>query len=288
MAAAPAGGRGPARAPSASAPRPRRIVRRSPRPPGRVSSVDAAARLERRAPADVRDRRAQLARASCCRAAAASHRRPAPRRSSSRERHSTSSGTSGIARRAPARTAAPTPPAMKAWFSLIRIWSQSPMRWLTPPPARTAAFSSSRRPGVVLRVSRIRAPVPSTARAKSAVCVATPLRRCSRFSAVRSAASSARASPSTRSTGPPLAPDALVGQALERARRRRAAEDVLGGLEPEDDARLLLGDRRAGARRPAGTVACARQVARADVLGERARDDVLELAAGRVVHRGGG
>ena len=33
--------------------------------------------------------------------------------------------------------------------------SNSPTRWLVPPPIRTAYFSSSRQPGVVLRVSRI-------------------------------------------------------------------------------------------------------------------------------------
>jgi hypothetical protein len=31
------------------------------------------------------------------------------------------------------------------------------MRWLTPPPTRTAYFCAMRRPGIVLRVSRIRA-----------------------------------------------------------------------------------------------------------------------------------
>jgi hypothetical protein len=34
------------------------------------------------------------------------------------------------------------------------------MRWLVPPPAATAAFSSARQPGVVFRVSRIFAFVP--------------------------------------------------------------------------------------------------------------------------------
>ena len=35
---------------------------------------------------------------------------------------------------------------------------------ICPPPSRTASFSKLRRPGVVLRVSRIRASVPSSAR----------------------------------------------------------------------------------------------------------------------------
>ncbi len=40
---------------------------------------------------------------------------------------------------------------------------------MTPPPQRTAYFSRARRPGVVLRVSRMRAPVPSTASTQRAV-----------------------------------------------------------------------------------------------------------------------
>ena len=50
----------------------------------------------------------------------------------------------------------------------------------------TAYFSSSRRPGVVFRVSTIWAPVPSTARTYCLVNVATPDIRCSRFNATRS------------------------------------------------------------------------------------------------------
>ena len=60
-------------------------------------------------------------------------------------------------------SAAPTDPAAATWLSLISTASPRPSRWLTPPPQRTAYFSSSRRPGRVLRVSRMRAPVPSTA-----------------------------------------------------------------------------------------------------------------------------
>ncbi len=55
------------------------------------------------------------------------------------------------------------PPIAARWLSLINIPSLSPNRWLRPPPWRTAAFSSRRRPGLVLRVSTIRAFVPWTA-----------------------------------------------------------------------------------------------------------------------------
>ena len=89
------------------------------------------------------------------------------------------------------------------WFSLIRIASYSPARWLLAPPAATAAFSSARMPGVVLRVSSTFAPVPCTARAARADIVATPDRWARKFSAVRSPVSSARALPSIVSTGPP-------------------------------------------------------------------------------------
>ena len=47
-----------------------------------------------------------------------------------------------------------TPPASRTWLSLISMPSSRPKRWLTPPPARTAYFSSARSSGVVLRVSR--------------------------------------------------------------------------------------------------------------------------------------
>jgi len=68
---------------------------------------------------------------------------------------------------------------------------------LCPPPQATAYFSNRRQPGVVLRVSRMRTPVPRTAATKRAVSVATPESRCTKFKATRSAPSSARAGPAT-------------------------------------------------------------------------------------------
>ena len=62
----------------------------------------------------------------------------------------------------------------------------SPERCGTPPPISTARFSSARRSGVVFRVSRILAPVPSTACTNRRVMVATPDMRCRKFSATRS------------------------------------------------------------------------------------------------------
>ena len=64
--------------------------------------------------------------------------------------------------RAPA-TASRIDPAARMWFSFSITASNSPMRWLTPPPTRTAYFCAWRRPGRVLRVSSICARVLATA-----------------------------------------------------------------------------------------------------------------------------
>src|SRR5659263_454784 len=69
--------------------------------------------------------------------------------------HSTSTDSPGNVART-AWKAARTPPAASTWLSLTSAASDSDIRWLTPPPQRTAYFSRARRPGVVLRVSRIR------------------------------------------------------------------------------------------------------------------------------------
>ena len=84
-----------------------------------------------------------LRRRRSCRAAPAPRRRRAPRRAASSVSTSTSHGRSGAA--APdggERRGRPTP-AAATWLSLISTASPRPMRWLTPPPQRTAYFSSS-------------------------------------------------------------------------------------------------------------------------------------------------
>src|SRR6202158_5414424 len=65
---------------------------------------------------------------------------------------STSTST-GIAAFRARLIASRTPPAASMWLSLMRIASHRPSRWLWPPPARTAARSRKRSPGVVFRVS---------------------------------------------------------------------------------------------------------------------------------------
>ena len=105
-------------------------------------------------------------------------------------------------------------------------------RWFTAPPARTAAFSRVRRPGVVLRVSQMRAEPPSAAAsAKRRVSVATPERWQRKFSAVRSAVRIGASGPGDRAEH----------LARRRRGRRRAADHV------HVDAGVELGERLRGA-----------------------------------------
>ncbi len=87
---------------------------------------------------------------------------PSASRNSSSDSTSTSTGMPGADARA-WRMAALIEPAAMMWFSLTSTMSCRPMRWLRPPPQRTAYFCARRRPGSVLRVSRIWQPVPATA-----------------------------------------------------------------------------------------------------------------------------
>ena len=55
--------------------------------------------------------------------------------------------------------AAPQPPMVVLHEdAVVRMRSYMPMRWFVPPPQSTAYFSNTRRPGVVLRVSRMSVP----------------------------------------------------------------------------------------------------------------------------------
>ena len=121
---------------------------------------------------------------------------PSASASSSCARVSTStiSGSAGCAARA-ARIAAVSEPAARTWFSFSITASYRPMRWFCPPPQRTAYFCARRRPGRVLRVSRMVQPVPRTASTYAAVVVAVPDSVCRKFSAVRSAVTRARVRP---------------------------------------------------------------------------------------------
>ena len=67
--------------------------------------------------------------------------------------HSTSTVRPG--HNARARATAAVIPRPARWLSFTSTNSDSEPRWFTPPPARTAAFSTARSPGSVLRVSQI-------------------------------------------------------------------------------------------------------------------------------------
>src|SRR6185436_5134963 len=94
-------------------------------------------------------------------------------------------------------TAAVIEPAKSMWLSFINTMSKRPVRWFCPPPSRTASLSVVRRPGAVLRVSRMTAFVDETASTNMRVNVAIPDIRPRKFSATRSPVRSARAGPST-------------------------------------------------------------------------------------------
>ena len=127
------------------------------------------------------------------------------------------------------------------WLSLAITASEREKRWFTPPPQRTACRSRARRPGVVLRVSVMRAPVPSTASTMARVAVAIPDIRCTRFSAIRSAWSTARAGPVTVASTSPVvkrSPSArwAVSSVAGSVRRNAAATTSIPASTPSSRA----------------------------------------------------
>ena len=150
------------------------------------------------------------------------------------------------------------------------------MRWLRPPPAATAAFSSSRRPGVVLRVSRIaRAGAgdrldEARGQRRDAGEVAEevergPLGRQQRRAPGRWPAAPRPARP--RATAP-------RPRGCRRPRPRTAASPRRPRPSPKTTPGCFC-TIRARARASAGTVASRGHVAGADVLGQRPRDELL-------------
>src|SRR5215203_2640764 len=157
----------------------------------------------------------------------------------SRVSTSTSRGRPGPAALA-ASTARRRLPAARMWLSLTSRASYRPMRWLAPPPQRTAYFSRWRSPGVVLRVSRTTTPVPATASTKAAVRVATPDRCPRKLSIVRSAASSTLAGPATCPSTAPASTGALSatsgrnapGPSRSRSRTSASTTSTAGNPAP--------------------------------------------------------
>ncbi|ABM55820.1 hypothetical protein Veis_0027 [Verminephrobacter eiseniae EF01-2] len=179
-----------------------------------------------------------------------------------------------------ARSTAVTPPAAAMWFSLISTASYRPMRWLLPPPTRTAYFCARRRPGKVLRVSTIRAPVPATASTWMRVRVATALSSCKKFSTVRSALSSARAWPSSVSTTCPGAqrwPSATCQSSSTPGSSARNVASAQGApqITAASRARMRARARRAGSIRPAVRSPVPRSSASARAASARAMSATL-------------
>ena len=172
-----------------------------------------------------------------------------------------------------ARTAAPTPPAAATWFSLMRTMSNRPKRWLCrrprrPRPSPAAAASAS---SCACRGSARRCPRPprrsgrSASRRRSGAAGSSA--RCARRSASR------RASPVDPQHRRRARASRPRGPAARSRRRRRAARNAASATSRPNttpgafwvivrDARARRRDRR-----------LRRDVAVADVLGERAGDD---------------
>ena len=127
------------------------------------------------------------ARGPCCPASPRWPRRPPPRPPGRPGR--TPPRPSGPATSRRARATASVMETPPRWLSLTSTASERLPRWLCPPPARTAAFSNARRPGVVLRVSMTRVAGLAAVHGvhEPRVREATPDRWPRKFRAVRSA-----------------------------------------------------------------------------------------------------
>ena len=140
-------------------------------------------------------------------------------------------------RRARAGSPRATPPATATWLSLISTASSRPKRWLAPPPARTAYFSSERRPGVVLRVQTMRAFVCRDRRDEPrgrGGDAAEPAQEIERHALGRQHAARGPVDRSRRRAGRDAR---AVGQIAAHADRRvDEAEGERGSVEPGDDA----------------------------------------------------
>ena len=182
--------------------------------------------------------------------------------------HSTSTVRPGQ-RACPRRTASVIPRPAR-WLSFTSTNSESEPRWFTPPPARTAAFSTARSPGSVLRVSQIRATGPA-ASTNRRVSEATPDRWHRKLSALRSPVSTDRSGPDT---SPTLVPGLTASPsstshctctsgsscANTSVGARGARDHAVGARHDVDGRGGVGGDERGG-----------EVTERPDVLGQRAR-----------------
>ena len=171
-------------------------------------------------------------------------------------------------------TASAIPPASLTWLSLMRMPSSRATRWLTPPPARTACFSRTRRVGVVLRVSST-VTVPPLASTKRRVSVAIPDSRWRKFKAVRSAVNSAVAKPATVAT--PIARRAalaVAAVAIDRHVRIQLPKGFGRDIQASQHARGLDDDHAPGVDLGRHN-RFGRHVAPPQIFGERSPDDLM-------------
>ena len=176
-----------------------------------------------------------------------------------------------------------SPPVRTArWLSLASTASERPKRWLAPPPQRTAYRSSTRSPGVVLRVSVMRAPVPSTRATNSAVFVAMALIRWTRFRATRSASSTARAFPETLASAVPAAKAAPSATRSSTAASGSVSFIAAANTSPPLSTPGTRAARTAVARASAGISVCEVMSPYGASSSRAARSTASTAAAGRV------
>ncbi len=153
------------------------------------------------------------------------------------------------------------------------------MRWLHPPPASTAAFSNARRPGVVLRVSRILAPVPSTALTNRRVRVATPDSRWRKFSATRSAVRIPPARPRTVSTVSPADQGSAVAVLRLNHQRRIDPPEHFDGGPRAGERERFLGENPGGGPLRGIDEKLDRDIPAANILRQRGGDGIINVKA---------
>ena len=133
-----------------------------------------------------------------------------------------------------------------------------------------------------MRVSTRRVERPPSRSANAAVIVAMPLRRWTKFKAVRSAVKSARVGPSMRAATLPLAIVRAVGQRDVDRHRRVHQRERLGEDVHAAEHAVLLDEQHRPRSLIGGHAVVGRHVPPGDVLVERALDDRPHLMERRM------
>ncbi len=230
---------------------------------------DAAGGLELGPPGDERDRVAQSRRAHVVEQDARRRRRRAPR--GPRRASPPRPRPAAPLRSASAASAAAIPPARRRWLSLTRIASSRPTRWLRAAAAADGVLLERAQAG--RRLARVedgraravdRVDVAARERRDAAQAAEQVERRRARRSAPRARGPSIRrsppASPSRASPSASTGSTRTGGRARGRPHRRPATPQTTPGSSSSSSARQ---------RSPRRHERLGRQVAGADVLGER-------------------